>query len=359
MAIQDFVTNRRRNQARENWWARASAQDQEPAHIKVVGVGNSGSKRVEQMMRKAVPGMTFTMVNANGGGMATDSPGVDVIRIGAENARPWGAGVGYHAEIGGPDDSPDESSQRLRRSFVDTDLVFVTAGMGGGTGTSLAPNVAGLAKEQGAFVVGLVTAPFSFEGRRRMELAVAGIDRLRPQVDSLILVHTDRLLSYVDHKSHMAHAFQKVDEVVTQAMIDVTEAINAPQKINLELAGVRRILDLPGSALMAVGRGSGTAGPAEAVRQAIANPLLDLSFNDATGVLAMIKGGAAGITLGGVNAARQILKGTVRNHSHVFIGVDVDERMGEEVSITLIATGLQQPERGPQSKTLTTNGRYS
>ncbi len=109
---------------------------------------------------------------------------------------------------------------------------------------------------------------------------------------------------------------------------------------------------------MAVGRGSGTAGPAEAVRQAIANPLLDLSFNDATGVLAMIKGGA-GMSLGGVNAARQILKGTVRNHSHVFIGVDVDERMGEEVSLTLIATGLQQPERGRQSKTLTANGRHS
>jgi len=131
-----------------------------------------------------------------------------------------------------------------------------------------------------------------------MGLAVAGIERLRPQVDNLILVHNDRLLGYIDHSSHMASAFQKVDEVVAQAMIDLSEVINAPQEVNLEFAGVRYIMSLRGGTLMAIGRGSGTAGPAEAARQALANPLLDLSFDDASGVLMMFNGGSAAMTLG-------------------------------------------------------------
>jgi cell division protein FtsZ len=226
MAIQDFTTNRRRNQARENWAARTSPLNQEPARIKVVGVGNASSKRVERMMRQAVPGMTFAMVTANANGTETSGPGVDVIQIGSDNIRAWSGLEGHQTGIGGPNDSPDETSQQLRQSLADADLVFVTAGMGGGTGTSAAPYVARLAKEQGAFVMALVTAPFSFEGRRRMGLAIASINRLRPQVDNLILVHNDRLLSYIDHRSQMAPAFQKVDEVVTQAMIDLSGVIN-------------------------------------------------------------------------------------------------------------------------------------
>ncbi len=358
MAIQDFTTNRRRNQARENWSARTNPLDQEPAPIKVVGVGNAGCKRVERMMRRAVPGMTFAMVNTKANGTETGEAGVDVIRIGANNTRAWGAPGNHQTGIGGPDDSPDETSQELRQSLADADLVFVTAGMGGGTGTSAASNVARLAKEQGAFVVGLVTAPFSFEGRRRMGLAVAGIERLRPQVDNLILVQNDRLLGYIDHSSHMASAFQKVDEVVAQAMIDLSEVINAPQEVNLEFAGVRYIMGLRGGTLMAIGRGSGTAGPAEAARQALANPLLDLSFDDASGVLMMFNGGSTAMTLGGVNAARQVLKGTVRDHSHVFIGVRIDEGMGEEVSLTLIAAGLQQHAPDVREKAVITKERH-
>jgi len=358
MAIQNFTTNRRRNRATENWGARTSPLDQEPARIKVVGVGNAGCQRVELMMQRAVPGMTFAMVNTDATGNETSGLGVDVIQVGANNNRAWGALGGQQSGIGGPDDSPDESSQQLRQSLADADLVFVTAGMGGGIGTGAAPYVARLAREQGAFVVGLVTAPFSFEGRRRMGLAIAGIDRLRPQVDNLILVHNDRLLRYIDHKSHMAPAFQKVDEVVTQAMLGLSEVINEPQEINLEFAGVRYIMDLDGDTLMAIGRGSGTAGPAEAARQAIADPLLDLSFNDASGILMMFKGGSAAMTLGGVNAARQVLKETVRNHSHIFIGVAIDESMGEEVSLTLIAAGLQQAGPEVPDKVVITKERH-
>lgn len=342
MAIQHFTRNRQRNQSRETWGVRTGDMEQEPALIKVVGVGRGGCERVTRLMRQDVPGMTFAMVNTHSNGMETDDSRVDVIQIGADDARVWGSGGGYLGEIGGQDDSPDESSQQLRQSLSDADLVFVTAGMGGGTGTAAAPHVARLAKEQGALVIGLVTAPFGFEGRRRMALANAGIERLRSHVDNLIVIHNDRLLSYIDHNSHMAQAFLKADEVVTQAITDLSEVINAPQQVNLELAGVRYIMEIEGRAVMAIGRGNGAAGPAEAVRQAIANPLLDLSFNDANGVLVMIKGGAAAITLGGVNAARQVLKDTVRKHSHIFIGVGVDETMGEEISVTLIATGLQQ-----------------
>jgi cell division protein FtsZ len=156
----------------------------------------------------------------------------------------------------------------------------------------------------------------------------------------------------------MALAFQKVDEIVSQAMTDLSEVINVSQKVNLELAGVRYILDLSGGALMAIGKGNGTAGLAEAARQAIANPLADLSFSDASGVLMMFKGGPAAMTLGGVNAARQVLKETVRNHSHVFIGVGVDEGMGEEVSLTLVAAGLQATGTEVPEKTTITNERH-
>ena len=136
MAIQDFITNRRRNQARENWGARTDPLDKEPARIKVVGVGNAGCKRVERMMQQAVPGMTFAMVDTNANGTETSEPGVDAIQVGANNTRSWGAFGSHQADIGGPDGSPDESSQQLRQSLADADLVFVTSGMGGGTGTA-------------------------------------------------------------------------------------------------------------------------------------------------------------------------------------------------------------------------------
>ncbi|MCH7737746.1 MAG: cell division FtsZ family protein [Chloroflexi bacterium] len=317
---------------------RIGALDRAPARIKVVGVGTSGCNRVKWMMHRAVPGMSFAMVNTNDYGMETNDLSVDVIQIGTNRARVWGSGGGYRAEFDGPS---DESSQQLRQSLSNADLVFVTAGMGGGTGTGVAPYVAHLAKEQGALVVGLVTAPFGFEGRRRMGLAVAGVDRLRPHVDNLILIHNDRLLTYFDRNAHMAQAFETADEVVAQAIMGMSELINVPQEVNLELDDVRSIMKCRGRALMAIGRGSGTAGPAEAVRQAFANPLLDLPFDRATGVLMMFKGGAAGMTLGGVNAARQVVADAVQKDATVFMGVGIDERMGEEISLTLIATGLQ------------------
>ena len=338
MAIQDYTTDRRREQARETSSVRTATIDPVPARIKVVGVGNGGCNCVKRMMRHTVPGMTFAMVNTDNIDLETSDPRVDVIQIGANKARTWGSGGDYQANGGGS----DESSEQLRWTLSNTDLVFVTAGMGGGVGTGAAPYVAHLAKEQGALVVGLITAPFSFEGRRRMGLAVAGVDRLRPYVDNLILIHNDRLLNYFDRGAHMAQAFRKADEVVSQGIMGMSESINADQEINVKFADVRSVMNYRGGAFMSIGRGIGSSGPEEAARQAVANPLLDLSFNKATGVLIMIKGGTAGMKLGGVNAARQVVADAVLKDANIFIGVGVDENMGEEVSITLIATGLQR-----------------
>lgn len=342
MAIQDYISKRRFEQEKQASYALTDVLDQAPASIKVIGVGSGGCNSVKRMMDHAVPGMTFAMVNTGNIVLESGASDVDIIRMGAVRARVWGAFGGFGVD----NHDADEPSQQLRRSIANADLVFITAGMGGGTGTGAAPYVAHLAKEQGATVVGFVTAPFDFEGRRRMGLAVAGVDRLRPYVDNLILIHNDRLLPFFDRDAHMAQAFRKADEVVAQGILDLSGLMNVPQEINVDLEDVRSIMDCRGRSLMAVGRGRGTAGSAEAARQAVANPLLDRGFDSASGALVMIKGGTAGMTLGGVNAARQVVSNAVRKDARIFIGAELIESMGEEVSITLIATGLQHDSPG-------------
>ncbi len=187
---------------------------------------------------------------------------------------------------------------------------------------------------------GVVTTPFSFEGNRRLGHALAGVDRLRPYVDNLIIIHNDRLLTYVNHDAPMVEAFKTADEVVTQGIMSVSELINCPQEINVDFADVRSIMGNPGGALMAIGSGYGNSGPVEAARQAIANPLLNLSIDRAKGVLFMVKGGAQGLTLGGVNEAGELISSTVRKDANIFFGMGVDDSMEDQVRLTLIATGL-------------------
>ena len=222
--------------------------------------------------------------------------------------------------------------------------------MGGGTGTGAAHYVAHLAKAQGALVVGLVTAPFSFEGRRRTALAVAGVDQLRPYVDNLILVHNDWLLTFVERETQMIEAFRTANEVVAQGIMGLSNMINVAQEINVVFADVRSVMGNRGGALMAVGSGNGDTGPFQAARQAVAHPPLDLSLENAADVLVMIKGGAATMTLGGVNAARKVITAAVREDAkvHIGVGVGVDDSLGDEAKLTLIATGLR---RGPDDQT--------
>jgi len=234
----------------------------------------------------------------------------------------------------------EESASQLRAALKDSELVFITSGMGGGTGTGAAPYVAHLAKEMGALVVGVVTTPFSFEGSRRIKDAIAGVGRLRPYVDNLIVIHNDRLLQFVSHDAKMIEAFKTADEVVTQGILSVSELINVPGEINVDFADVRSIMDHPGGALMAIGTGRGRMGAVEAAKQAIANPLLNLSIKGARGVLFSVKGGDQ-LTLGAVNAAGELIGQSVRKDASIFFGMSVDNTLEDGVKLTLIATGLE------------------
>jgi cell division protein FtsZ len=343
MAIQDYIAVRSRDQATKNASKPVERNASELAQIpgtvnkKVVGVGTGGCNSVKRMMHQGIPSMTFAMVNTDDIGLDSGN-GLDVIQIGANKARAWGQGGDYRHEDG----SLDDSSLKLRESLSGANLVFVTAGMGGGTGTGAIPYVAHLAREQGALVVALVTAPFGFEGRRRMGLAVVGVDQLRPHVDKLILVHNDRLLNLVKRDAQMVQAFRAADEVVAQGVMGVSELVNLPQEINVGLDDVCSVMRRSGGALMAVGRGTGVGGPIEAARQAVGNPLLDRSFGMSTDVIVMIKRGTSAMTLEGVNSARDFVAEAVGKDANIFIGVRSDESMDDAVSLTMIATGLQR-----------------
>ena len=313
-----------------------SLWDQAPARIKVVGVGGGGCNCVRRMLDQQVAGVKFAMVNTDIKALNPGIRDIEIVQIGRKATRGWGAGG--DTKLG--QKAAQESTTELREMLRDSELVFITSGMGGGTGTGAAPYVAHLAKEMGALVVGVVTTPFSFEGSRRIEEAIAGVARLRPYVDNLIVIHNDRLLQFVNHDAEMIEAFRTADEVVTEGILSVSELINVPGEINVDFADVRSIMHYPGGALMAIGTGVGRLGALEAARQAIANPLLDMSIKDAQGVLFSIKGGEE-LTLGGVNAAGELIGNSVRKDAAIFFGMSTDPTLRDSVKLTLIATGLR------------------
>ncbi|MCH8868486.1 MAG: cell division protein FtsZ [Chloroflexi bacterium] len=316
--------------------------EQAPARIKVIGVGGGGCNCVRRMLQhRHVPGVEFAVINTDVKSLESVSGNhnIDSIQIGQKSTRGWGAGG--DTNIGAK--AAEESSAALRKVLKDAELVFITAGMGGGTGTGAAAYVAYLAKEMGAVVVAVVTTPFSFEGSRRVDRAIAGVARLRPYVDNLIVIHNDRLLEYVDHDAEMIEAFRTADEVVTQGIMSVSEIINVPGEINVDFADVRTILSNPGGALMAIGTGHGHMGALEAAKQAIANPLLDISIKGAKGVLFSVKGGEE-LTLGGVNAAGELISKSVSKDADIYFGMSIEDDFEDRVSMTLIATGLKQDD---------------
>ena len=310
---------------------------QAPARIKVMGVGGGGCNCVRRMFSHDVPGVKYVMINTDIKSLEGAGGGAEVVQIGPKVTGGWGAGG--DPKIG--EQAAEESASEIRKALKDVELVFVTAGMGGGTGTGASPYVAHLAKEAGALVVGVVTTPFTFEGARRINGAAAGVARLRPYVDNLIVIHNDRLLQYVSPEAQMIEAFKTADEVVTQGILSVSELINVPGEINVDFADVRSIMAYPGGALMAIGKGHGKAGPLEAARQAINNPLLNLSIKGAEGVLFSVKGGGE-LTLGGVNAVGELIGKAVKKRAAVYFGMSIDRSMEDGVKLTLIATGLKQ-----------------
>jgi len=338
--------------SRDGAWERA------PARIKVVGVGGGGCNCVRRMVYSTpVPGVRFAMINTDIKALeSVRSPECDLIQIGPRMTRGWGAG----GDPGVGEKAAEESAADIRGALKDAELVFVTAGMGGGTGTGAAPYVAHLAKEKGAVVIGVVTTPFGFEGSLRVGGAMAGVSRMRPYVDNLIVIHNDRLLKFVNHEAEMLEAFRTADEVVTQGILSVSELINVPGEINVDFADVKAIMTYPGDALMAIGQGSGREGPLEAARQAIANPLLNLSIDDGKGVLFSVKGGRQ-LTLGGVTAAGELIAKAVKKDAQIFFGMCIDHGLEDNVRLTLIATGLPQnrSKEVTEKYTLQDRGTYT
>jgi cell division protein FtsZ len=304
------------------------------AAIKVVGVGGGGSNAVSRMVDVGLSGVEFIGVNTDA--QALVSVDADVkIQIGAEVTRGLGAGadpaVGLAAAL--------ESRDELKDALKGADMIFVTAGEGGGTGTGAAPVVAELGQELGALTVGVVTRPFAFEGRQRAEQAERGVDELRDKVDTLIVIENDRLLQVVERRTSIVEAFGMADDILRQGVQGITDLITIPGLVNLDFADVRAIMRDAGSALMGIGVASGENRAAEAARTAVSSPLLESSIEGATGVLLNVTGGSD-IGLFEVNEAAEVVTSAADQNANVIFGAVIDDGLREEVRVTVIATGF-------------------
>ena len=315
------------------------------AQIKVIGVGGGGSNAVDRMIDSEVRGVEFITINTDAQALLRSQAPVR-IRIGDRVTR--GLGAGGNPSVG--QKAAEESQEELTEALRGADMVFITAGMGGGTGTGAAPVVAGIARELGALTIGVVTRPFSFEGSRRRQNAETGIDALKERVDTLISIPNDRLLAVVDKRAPMTDAFKMADDVLRQGIQGISELITVPGLINLDFADVKAIMSNAGSALMAIGHGSGEGRAAEAARMAVASPLLDIDINGAKGILFNITSGED-LTLFEVNEAAEIITRAADPEAQIIFGTAIDPRMSNDVRITVIATGFdtrpQPPDRRP------------
>lgn len=307
-----------------------------PASIAVIGVGGGGCNTVSRMMKdRHIPGVQYICVNTDIKSLGRAPEGAKLIYIGERLTH--GLGAGGDPEVGA--EAAETGKLALQRSVSKSDLVFITIGMGGGTGTGAAPIVAETVKRTGATVIAIATTPFSWEGARRMQTAMAGLERLKEKVDNLIVVHNDRLLQLCPKEVSVQEALKVADQVVMQGIHSVAEVVNVPGEINVDLADVKAIMKLPGRALMAVGEGQGQYGAMQACQMAMNNPLVNLSVNGAKGVLFNVKGGAD-LTLGDVNAVGEAISKKVAPEAIIFFGM-VNTPEGEhKVSITVIATGI-------------------
>jgi cell division protein FtsZ len=305
------------------------------ALIKVVGVGGGGSNAVNRMIRAELLGVEFIAVNTDAQALLlSDAP--HKLRIGDKVTK--GLGSGADPTVGRK--SAEDDSEKLYEALKEADMVFVTAGMGGGTGTGAAPIIAEIAKDVGALTVAVVTKPFSLEGAKRRLLAEQGIAELVDKVDTLITIPNDRLLQVVEKKTSMVDAFRIVDDVLRQGVQGISDLITVPGLINLDFADVKTIMTNAGSALMGIGHGSGESRAADAARQAIMSPLLEQSIDGARGVLFTITGGPD-LTLFEVNEAAEIIHAAADPEANIIFGAVIDERMGGEVKISVIATAFE------------------
>ncbi len=304
------------------------------AVIKVVGVGGGGTNAVTRMVEAGLSGVDFIAVNTDAQALLMAEADVK-IQIGSQGTRGLGAGADPAVGL----DAATESRDELKEALKGADMVFVTAGEGGGTGTGGAPVLAELAKEVGALTVGVVTRPFSFEGRKRGEQAERGLESLRDRVDTLIVIENDRLLQVVEKRTSIVDAFRMADDVLRQGVQGITDLITVPGLVNLDFADVRTIMTDAGSALMGIGSASGENRAAEAARAAVSSPLLEASIEGATGILLNITGGSD-IGLFEVNEAAEVVTSAADANANVIFGAVIDESKGDEVAVTVIATGF-------------------
>ncbi|MCD4687416.1 MAG: cell division protein FtsZ [Anaerolineae bacterium] len=306
------------------------------ASIKVVGIGGGGGNAVNRMIEEGLGGVEFIAINTDGQALLL-SKAKTRVRIGEKLTR--GLGAGGNPEVGRK--AAEESAEELYEVLRGADMVFITGGMGGGTGTGGAPIIAQVAKELGALTIGVVTRPFTFEGSRRIQSAEAGIEALKSQVDTLIVIPNDRLLQIVDKKASLQEAFGMADDVLRQGIQGISELITVPGLINLDFADVRAIMSEGGAALMAVGRSSSEDRAREAAEEAISSTLLDVTIDGARGILFNVTGGPS-MSLFEVNEAAAIIKETAHPDVNLIFGAVIDENMGDEIRITVIATGFEQ-----------------
>lgn len=306
------------------------------AQIKVIGVGGGGGNAVNRMINEGLGGVEFISVNTDNQALML-SKAKTRVRIGDKLTR--GLGAGGNPEIGRK--AAEESADELYEVVRGADMVFIACGMGGGTGTGASPVVAQIAKELGALTIGVVTRPFSFEGTRRQQSAESGIEALKSQVDTLIVIPNDRLLQIADKRASLQQAFSLADDVLRQGIQGISELITVPALINLDFADVRTIMSEGGAALMAVGHANGDDRARKAAESAISSGLLDVTIDGARGILFNITGGP-NLSLFEVNEAAAIIKESAHPEVNLIFGAQIDENMGDELRITVIATGFEQ-----------------
>ena len=320
------------------------------ANIKVIGVGGGGNNAVNRMIEHGVQGVDFIAVNTDAQALNLSKAEIRM-QIGGKLTR--GLGAGANPEVGKK--AAEESKEQIQEALRGADMVFVTAGMGGGTGTGAAPVIAQVANELGALTVGVVTRPFTFEGRKRATQAAAGIAALKENVDTLIVIPNDRLLEIVDKNTPMLEAFREADNVLRQGVQGISDLIAVPGLINLDFADVKTIMSNKGSALMGIGVGTGESRAAEAAKRAISSPLLETSIDGAQGVLMNITGGT-NLSLYEVQEAADIVASASDLEVNMIFGSVINENLKDEIVVTVIATGfddsisLQMPPAKPSAR---------
>jgi cell division protein FtsZ len=317
---------------------------EELATIKVVGVGGGGNNAVNRMIEHGVEGVEFIAVNTDAQALNLSKAEVKV-QIGTKLTR--GLGAGANPEVGKK--AAEESREQLEEVLQGADMVFVTCGMGGGTGTGAAPVIAQVSKDLGTLTVGVVTRPFSFEGKRRSTQAIGGIDSLKEAVDTLIVIPNDRLLEIVDKNTPMLEAFREADNVLRQGVQGISDLIAKPGLINVDFADVKTIMYDKGSALMGIGIATGETRATEAAKKAISSPLLETSIDGAHGILMNITGGT-NLSLYEVQEAADLVTSAADSEVNVIFGSVINENLNDEIVVTVIATGFDEAKQNPEPR---------